>query len=311
MTYQRFMNGMSNGGAIQARSGEVLSNDELRRAVPSLFAETAHESRSDKFVPIPTVRVLDSLRAADFQPVMAQQARTRIPGKQDYTRHMLRLRHRSLTNAEGRAFEVILVNANDGTAAYKMMAGIFRFVCTNGLFTGDTFAPVHVRHSGKDVIQDVRDGAHRILEMAPRVLDMVDEFKATHVTRDDAEAFAAAAHLLRFPKAYDVETDENGEEVEGARPVLNPDKAPIQPIDLLRPKRSEDKHPTLWHALNIIQENAVKGGQRGHIIGSNGKPRRARVQQVKGIQGAEKLNRDLWTLAEALGGWKKAESNAA
>ena len=128
MTYQRYMKGMSNGGSLRARDGESLGNSELAAVVPSLFATEAHESRSDRFVPIPTSHVLDGLRAADFEPVFAQQARTRIAGKENFTRHMLRMRHKSLTNAEGRAFEIILTNANDGTSAYKMVAGIFRFV---------------------------------------------------------------------------------------------------------------------------------------------------------------------------------------
>lgn len=201
MTYQRYMSGMSNGGAISSYDNATpLTNSELAAVVPSLFATEAHESRSTRFVPIPTVHVLDALRAADFSPVYAQQARTRIEGKQNYTRHMIRLRHNSLTNTQGRAFEVILTNANDGTSAYKMIAGIFRFVCLNGLFTGDTFgAPVYVRHSGKDVIDQVQSGAINILDLAPEALAMVDEMKATDLSVDDAQGYASAAHLLRHP----------------------------------------------------------------------------------------------------------------
>ena len=51
---QRYMKGMSNGGAVYARNGEALDNDTLQAAVPSLFAVDAHESRSSRFVPIPT-----------------------------------------------------------------------------------------------------------------------------------------------------------------------------------------------------------------------------------------------------------------
>jgi hypothetical protein len=289
---------MSNNGAIASQDGVTpLSDSELAAAVPSLFATEAHESRSDRFVPIATCHVLTALRAADFQPVYAQQAKTRIEGKENFTRHMLRLRHRSLTNTEGRAFEIILTNANDGTSAYKMVAGVFRFVCLNGLFTGDTFAPVSVRHNGKGVIDAVKEGAETILDMAPRVLDQIDEFKAITLDRDEAMMYARAAHLLRFPASYDLDSDES--------PVLNDTRAAVQPLDLLRARRTEDCHNTLWHALNIIQENCIKGGQRGWITGSNGKPRRARVQAVTGIGGAAKLNRDLWTLAEGLAGFKK------
>ena len=298
MAYQRYMKGMSNGGSIAARDGEVLTNSELAAVVPSLFATEAHESRSDRFVPIPTINVLDGLRAADFDPVFAQQARTRVAGKENFTRHMVRMRHKSLTNTEGRAFEVILTNANDGTSAYKMLAGIFRFVCLNGLFTGETFAPVHVRHSGATAIDQVRDGALNILQLAPEALAMVDEMRGTHVTREEAEGYARAAHLLRFADKY--QEDETG------KLVCDDYATPIAPVDLLRARRSDDKHATAWHLFNIVQENAIKGGQRGLIRGSNGRARRQKVQAVTGIQGAEKLNRNLWDLAEAMVKGKRA-----
>lgn len=292
MSYQRYMRGMSNGGSVSSFDNATpISHDELQRHVPSLFATTAHESRSDRFVPIPTVNVLKALEAADFMPVYAQQSRTRIEGKQYFTRHMLRLRHRSLTNAEGRAFEIILSNANDGTSAYKMMAGIFRFVCLNGLFTGETFgAPVHVRHAGKDVIEQVQAGALNILETAPEALALVDEMKATPVDRSTALGYAQAAHLMRHPDAYEADPD-SGEL------VLNPTRVAVEPIDLLRARRSADKHATAWHLFNIVQENTIKGGQRGHIVGSNGRTRRASTRAVTGIEQSTKINRTLWDMA--------------
>jgi hypothetical protein len=41
--------------AISANQALPLSDDQLRRVTPSLFAEAAHESRSDKYAYIPTV----------------------------------------------------------------------------------------------------------------------------------------------------------------------------------------------------------------------------------------------------------------
>lgn len=298
---QRYMNGMSNGGMVQARDGEVLDNDTLERFVPSLFATEAHESRSDRFVPVPTVHVLDALRAADFLPVYAQQARTRIEGKQNYTRHMLRLRHRSLTSLDGRAFEIIISNANDGTSAYKMMAGIFRFVCLNGLFTGETFgAPVHVRHSGKTVIDQVQAGALNILETAPEALALADEMRATPVDRATADAYAGAAHLLRHPTAYE-------QDAESGELVLDERKVAVSPTDLLRARRTADRHATAWHLFNIVQENTIKGGQRGVILGSNGRARRQTTRAVVGIDESTKLNRTLWDMAVAVTKHGRAE----
>ena len=149
--FSRYTRGIVPGSRIVAADGEPLTNDMLRAAVPSIFATEAHESRSERFAPVPTVTVLDGLRNEGFEPFSAVQARTRVEGKAEFTKHMVRLRHRSLTNTAGDCFEIVLVNANDGTSAYQMIPGFFRFVCANGLMTGDTFGEVKVRHSGNAI----------------------------------------------------------------------------------------------------------------------------------------------------------------
>jgi hypothetical protein len=64
-TFNRFTRGMSVGSQILGRN-EALTDDQLRAAVPSIFATEAHESRSARFTPIPTIKVLDGLRAEGF-----------------------------------------------------------------------------------------------------------------------------------------------------------------------------------------------------------------------------------------------------
>lgn len=292
---ERYMKGMSNGGYIQARPGEPLDNVALKAAVPSLFAVEAHESRSDRFVPIPTIDIVEGLRREGFQPFYAQQARTRDASRRDYTRHVIRMRHESLARTDGEAFEIILSNANDGTAAYQMLPGFFRFVCMNGLFVGDAFEAVKVRHTG-NAMQDVIEGAYTVLSDAPRLTDAVDRFKAIALEPVESRAFARLAHMARFPNAW--EADETG------RPQLVEGVAPVAPEALLRPRRYADNGADLWTTFNRVQENAVKGGQRGTIQGSNGRARRASVRAVKGIAQATDLNRTLWNLADELAALK-------
>lgn len=283
--FNRYMRGMSNGGFT---TGAALTDDELRAKVPSIFAMEAHESRSERFAPIPTIDVLTGLRAEGFDPFMAQQARTRIAGKSEFTKHMLRLRHRSITNAEGEAFEIILVNANDGTSSYQMIPGFFRFVCANGLMVGTTFNEVRVRHSG-NAVGEVIEGAFSVLEEAPMIADQVSRFKS--ITLSDAERglLAEAAHGLRFPTAID------GEKV-----------APIQPETLLRPRRSQDRATDLWTAFNVVQENTIKGGQAGRVRDAQGRIANRRTREVAGIDQNKALNRALWTLTERMAELKAA-----
>ena len=73
--------------------------------------------------------------------------RVRDEGKREHTKHMIRLRHASQING-AEANEIVLLNSHDGTSSYQMLAGMFRFVCSNGLVCGNTVADVRVPHKG-------------------------------------------------------------------------------------------------------------------------------------------------------------------
>ena len=125
------------------RSNQPLSDDQIRTVAPSIFADTPHESRSERYSYIPTAAVLTELRKEGFQPFMVCQTRVRQEDRRDYTKHMLRLRHASQING-AEANEIILLNSHDGTSSYQMLAGMFRFVCRNGLVCGDTVADLRM-----------------------------------------------------------------------------------------------------------------------------------------------------------------------
>ena len=45
--------------------------------------------------------------------------------------------------------ELVLVNSHDRSSAYQLHAGLFRFICGNGMIIADaTFERVSIRHSG-------------------------------------------------------------------------------------------------------------------------------------------------------------------
>lgn len=73
-------------------AARALSEDEMRRNAPSIFAVSAHESRSERFQPIPTIEVLRALKDEGFMPVGVKQGRTRDASKKDFTKHLIRLR---------------------------------------------------------------------------------------------------------------------------------------------------------------------------------------------------------------------------
>lgn len=258
------------------RSDSPLTNDDIARVAPSIFAEEAHESRSDRYRYIPTVDVLEALRSEGFMPFMACQTRVRNTDKREHTKHMIRLRHANTIVAK-EANEIILLNSHDGTSSYQMMGGCFRFVCANGLVLGDAAMDQKVRHSGRqDVIGDVIEGAYEVLNQFQLIEEQRETMKGIQLGGDLQHAFAEAALAYRYD------------------PADGP--APVTASQLLAPRRREDATNDLWSTFNRVQENTIKGGLRGR----NKQGRRTSTRAVSGIDQDVKLNRALWILAQHL-----------
>ena len=83
----------SNANRFHRSHAIELTNDEIYRYAPSVFAVEKHESRTENFVAIPTIKVVDALRKEGFAVVSAQQKRTNNISKRAFTTHLLRLRH--------------------------------------------------------------------------------------------------------------------------------------------------------------------------------------------------------------------------
>lgn len=264
-------------GFSSLRTDVPLTDDQIRRVAPSIFAEEAHESRSARYAYIPTSHVLSKLREEGFQPFMVAQARVRDAGKREHAKHLIRLRHANQIAAT-EANEIILLNSHDGSSSYQMMSGQFRFVCANGLVCGRTDNDVRIRHKG-DVVSDVIEGAFRVLDDFETVQEEREGMKALTLDRGLQLAFANAA----LGERYGVESEEN--------PV--PVAAPITADQLLRPQRVADTKSDLWTTFNVVQENLIRGGLRGR----NANGGRMRTREVTGIDQNVKLNRGLWVLA--------------
>ncbi len=257
------------------RSDYPLTDDQIHRVAPSIFADAPHESRSQRYAYIPTAAVLAELRKEGFQPFMVTQTRVRDEGKREHTKHMIRLRHASQING-AEANEIVLLNSHDGTSSYQMLAGMFRFVCSNGLVCGDTVADVRVPHKG-DVSGHVIEGAYEVLRDFDRVKDSRDAMRAITLDEGEAEVFARSALALKYDP-----TDNK--------------PAPITESQILMPRRFDDRRPDLWSVFNRTQENLTKGGLHGRS--ANG--RRQQTRPVQGIDSDVRLNRALWMLADGL-----------
>ena len=260
------------------RGDQPLNEDQMRAAAPSIFAVGKHASRSERYTYIPTIDVLRGLRKEGFEPFMVAQGASRVEGKAEFTKHMIRMRHAGQVQTRPEANEIILINSHDGASSYQMLAGMFRFVCCNGLVVGKVVEDIRIPHKG-NVQGEVIEGAFRVLDEFEAAQESAEGMKALTLEPEEQGAFATAALALRF-----------GERSEGQPPV------PITAEQLIEVRRPEDQGRSLWNTFQRVQENVMRGGQ----IGRSAQGRRLHTRPVGSIDRGVSLNRALWVLAEEM-----------
>jgi hypothetical protein len=270
-------------------SAQPLTIEAIAKFAPSALAVTPHESRSSRYAYLSTRDVIAGMQEAGFFPFKATQSRTRDLSRREFTKHMIRFRQMGAQLQRGDVFaEIVLVNAHDGTSAYKLMGGLWRLQCGNGMCVSEAeLASITVMHKG-DIVDGVVRGSLDIANQSDRVIERVGQWSGLQLSAGEQNALAVAAHTLRFA---DSEGNTN---------------TPILPQQLLHIRRHDDSGNDLWRTFNRIQENVIKGGLHARTaptIDENGRrvpSRRVSTKEIKGIDQDVKLNRALWQLAEEM-----------
>jgi Domain of unknown function (DUF932) len=262
-----------------------LTLEEIAQRAPSALATRPYYAMSAKYTYVPTLRVIEAMIKDGFQPFSATQSRTRIAGKGDFTKHLIRFRHSDVGPlAVGDVIpEVVLINSHDGTSAYKLIAGLYRLVCSNGMMVSDAeIDSINVAHKG-NIIGEVIEGSHCLIADTQKSLGTVRGWTQLQLTDGEQHAFAESAHALRF-------ADSDGKVT-----------TPITSAQLLEPRRREDVGSDLWRTFNRVQENVIAGGLSAIQRDAEGRHvRRVSTRRINGIDQDVKLNRALWQLAERM-----------
>jgi Domain of unknown function (DUF932) len=259
-----------------------ISLDELRKVAPTIFAEHAHESRSSRYSYLPTYDVVQQLAKEGFDPYTVKVGKSRIPGKEHFTKHLIRFRHRSLTDVKSgdHVLEIGLLNSHDGSSAWEIMGALWGVGCLNALVSaGKMLINLKIPHKG-DQMRNVIDGTYTVMNESRRLMDVPREWGARQLTRVEQLQLATEAHKLRFEDAS------------------NQMQEAIKPVALLSPRREADAGPDLWRTFNVVQENVIKGGLGGRGRDADGRLRNVTTRHIKNIDQDVRLNRQLWELAE-------------
>jgi hypothetical protein len=252
-----------------------LTDKELLAQAPTLFTKEPHFEVSDKYHFIPTIDVINEIKSHNWYPTAVQEASVKEVSKNGYQKHLVRFRHfDDLLNPRENAMELLLFNSHDRSTAFSISAGIYRFVCANGLVIADSVFESHtIKHIG-DRDNDVKGAIEGIVSFKPQLESKIDTFSSIILSTQEKLSFAKSSISFRFDEHLEVDHH-----------------------DLLVPHRVEDEKDDLYTTLNVIQENLL----RGNISGKNKETgRRFTSKQITSIGKDVEVNQSLWNMAERI-----------
>lgn len=264
--------------------------------------------RSDRYTFIPTTRVIDILANQGWYPAKVQEKRANKVENRGFQTHIIRFRqekdlpvstpylygYRRPAVVDSLIPEIVLKNAHDGTAAYELMAGIFRVVCTNGMIVADSmFAKHKIKHIGFQD-QNVIEAVYDVVKTTPAIMGRIGDFRAIELDKPEQILMGQAALMVKY-----------GEE--GGADVRKYD-----PEELIRPIRREDRlegtiRNSLWNVFQTLQEKTVEKGGR---FARDEYGRRRKARAVASVSENVRINQGLWMLAEKMAELKGAAFKA-
>tara|TARA_R100000963_G_C4628285_1_gene93979 strand:- start:314 stop:1093 length:780 start_codon:yes stop_codon:yes gene_type:complete len=250
----------------------IETQEMLTKLAPAALGHRPDDRVSDRYSMVPTNKIVDLLEGEGWNLVEARQVKSRT-WEPLTAKHHLSFSHERLSREDLAVNDSVprleLINAHNGLGTYKLMAGIFRLVCSNGLVVSERdFGQVKLRHIGFSE-DEVIKASEAIIHNVSRLSDVVDSWQGIMLSDDEKRAFAEEASTIRWN-----DKDTANDMVE----------------DILRPRRQQDMGNDVWTVYNVVQENIIKGGFTNSNTG-----RKARA--VKHIDKTISYNQELWDLA--------------
>jgi hypothetical protein len=166
----------------------AISDEELQRLAPSIFASQPIEGVSDRYSFLPTSSILKGMRENGWVPVRAEQQSVRTEARRGFQKHLIRfsrLEHLDSWEKNQVRPEVVLLNSHDKSSAYQLHCGLFRLVCSNGMVVADaTFQRISIKHSGFNP-DSVIEASFKVLDAVPDIMNKVRLFQDRILTDDE------------------------------------------------------------------------------------------------------------------------------
>lgn len=252
----------------------------------SILTQKTGYNVSQKYAVITTQDLIAALQAKGMRMTKFTECAVRSDSKRGFQKHMLRFTHESFQTQNVGEYrpEIVLVNSYDGTSSFRLMLGIFRLVCSNGLVVGDTFESYRVRHVGNP-LPGIFQAIEKLTNLMPVVAEKIKAMQGRELFGHEIASFTQQASKLVLPENAQQFTER----------------------DFTRVRRLDDAGNNLWTVYNRIQETAINGGVRYiakvEKFDTNGVKlydalENRKTRKVKAINRQVEINQELWNIAE-------------
>ena len=265
-----------------------VTSDQLRRNFPAIFAESEKNTLSDKYLYIPTYKLVENLERQGFSIVGAKQQGSRSLSR-EHAKHVVYMTHadqknKTLDKVGDELPMLALTNSHNGLSSFALDTAFFRLVCSNGLMMPtNSFSSARIVHKvGMET--DVINAAYRVVSNFAKQIETINAMKSVELNSSEQKLLASSASRMAFDEKI----------IE-----LNAERNPIEQR-LLQARRYDDKKNDLWTTFNVIQENVIKGGFRVIRENENGQRSIARTRAVNSLDRDAKLNKELMALAQEM-----------
>lgn len=238
-----------------------LTREKIERFYPAVYAEG--HNNSDRYKKVNTGQVIEFLGAKGYGVTAVSSVVSR--GPEQFGNHLVRLRHADARTEGGVAPEIIILNSHNGSKAFTIASGLFRFVCANGLIMGDDVHSSRIKHVGSDMLDEVAKAVKEITALSLQSTEIVQKMQNTR-------AGLAVAMEFRNMVTGDPEMHSAG---------------------LNTARRQEDDGKDIWSMMNRVQENWSKGRFRKGTDVQHMK--KARVP--RDVNEIFRINTGLWNIA--------------
>src|ERR1700722_2404306 len=199
----------------------------------SYLQENRHDKVSPKFKVVTPAVVGEAMVNHGLQLASLSTGKGRHEDKKDFQRTLSRYRGPQIS--DGVHLDIIYDSKHMGRGCDRILLGVYRMICTNGLFVGMNFFKFDVRHNG-NTYDSLHLGIDAALKMKHQLSQVIANMQGIELNPIQQGAMALEACRLLVP--------EHGVDVHHRLLVAN---------------RVEDRKNDLWTTYNVIQENAMQG----------------------------------------------------